>query len=587
MTGYNSNLVTKGGSEMNKYIKKFGLYGLVILLVASIGLLAVSCTTGASLTTTNTTTNASLTSISVTPSNPSSIAVGSTQQFTATATYSDGSTADISSQVSWSSDSPNASVSTGGLATAVAAGTANITAAMSGVTSSAVVMTITVPQEVPTTITVSPATSASIAVGSTQQFIATASYPDNPDGDISGAVTWTSDTPSVATIAPLGLATGVAVGTANITATLAGVTSAPVTLTVTSAAALVSIAVTPELAPNVLVGGTQQYTATGTYSDNSTADITSQVAWTTDTPSVLTISSSGLATGVDVGGPVVINATLSGITSPDVSLTVSPPPMLGTITLSPSSPASLKVGSTQQFTATGNYLDGSTADITSQVTWASDAVGVATVSSSGLVTVLGPGSANISASLSGVNSAMVSVTIIPGPALSSITVTPTSPVSLAAITSQQFTATGMYADGITADITNNATWMSSNVNVVIFTDPGVLTVAGTGNATITASLAGVTSPAVAVTVPTLTSIVLTPALSVNIAVGPSLQFVASGLYSDLTTIDISSMVTWTSSDTTIATVSPSGLVAAVASGTCVITASMNGVTSPGTTVTVN
>ena len=572
---------------MNKYIKKSGLYGLVILLVVSIGLLAVSCTTGASLTTTNTTTNASLTSISVTPTGPLSLVLGSTQQFNAMGTYSDGSTTDITSQVNWTSDSDSMSVSASGLATAVADGTANIIASMSGITSPAVELTITVPPEVPTAITVSPATPVSIAVGSTQQFIATGSYPDNPDGDISGVVGWISDTPSVATIGPLGLVTALSVGTTNITASLSGVTSAPVALTVTSPAALVSIAVTPELAPNILVGGTQQYTATGTYSDNSNADITSQVAWTTDTPSVLTISPSGLATGVDVGGPVVINATLSGITSPDVSLTVSPPPMLGTIIVSPASPANLKVGSTQQFTATGNYLDGSTADITSQVTWASDAVEVATVSSSGLAVGVSPGSANISASLSGVNSTMVSLTIIPGLALSSIAVTPASPVSLAAVTSQQFTATGMYADGTTADITSNATWMSSNVNVVIFTDPGVLTVAGTGNATITASLAGVTSPAVVVTVPTLSSIVLEPPLTVDIAVGSSLQFVASGLYSDLSTIDISSMVTWTSSDTTIATVSASGLVTAVASGTCVITASMNGVTSLGTTVTAN
>ena len=72
----------------------------------------------------------------------------------------------------------------------------------------------------------------------------------------------------VATIAAGSLATAVAVGTSNITASLNGVTSSADLLTVT-AATLQSIAVTPA-SPSVAKGGTQQFTATGTYSDAST-----------------------------------------------------------------------------------------------------------------------------------------------------------------------------------------------------------------------------------------------------------------------------------------------------------------------------
>jgi uncharacterized protein YjdB len=71
------------------------------------------------------------------------------------------------------------------------------------------------------------------------------------------------------------------------------------------------------------VGSKQTFTATGTYSDGSTADITSQVTWTSDTPSV-TINSTGLATGVATGS-ANITAALSGITSPPVSLTTTSP----------------------------------------------------------------------------------------------------------------------------------------------------------------------------------------------------------------------------------------------------------------------
>jgi hypothetical protein len=79
-----------------------------------------------------------LSSIAVTPVSPGNLTVGSTQLFTAAGTYSDGSTADISSQVTWtSSDTTVATIDSNGLATGVAAGTANVTATLSGITCSA------------------------------------------------------------------------------------------------------------------------------------------------------------------------------------------------------------------------------------------------------------------------------------------------------------------------------------------------------------------------------------------------------------------------------------------------------------------
>jgi len=74
------------------------------------------------------------------------LTVGATQQYTATGLNWDGSTADISSQVTWSSDTPaTATISASGLATAVAAGTANITASASGLASRAILLTVTAP----------------------------------------------------------------------------------------------------------------------------------------------------------------------------------------------------------------------------------------------------------------------------------------------------------------------------------------------------------------------------------------------------------------------------------------------------------
>ena len=64
--------------------------------------------------------------------------------------------------------------------------------------------------------------------------------------------------------------------------------------------ALQSIAVTPAN-PIIAKGLTQQFTATGTFSDNTTQNLTSQVTWASATPAVATITAAGLATGVAAG----------------------------------------------------------------------------------------------------------------------------------------------------------------------------------------------------------------------------------------------------------------------------------------------
>jgi uncharacterized protein YjdB len=96
------------------------------------------------------------------------------------------------------------------------------------------------------------------------------------------------------------------------------------TPTTTSATTLSSIVVAPPFPDDLAVGSTQQFTANGIYSDNSTADISSQVTWASDTTSTATISSTGLATGVAAGN-ANITAALSGVTSQPASLIVIVP----------------------------------------------------------------------------------------------------------------------------------------------------------------------------------------------------------------------------------------------------------------------
>ena len=262
---------------------------------------------------------ATLSSIVVTPGSPT-VNPGGTQGMTATGNYSGGGTQNLSTQVTWSSGTPGvATVSSTGVVTGVASGTSTISATLNGVTGSTVVTV-----SAPTSITVTPA-SPSINAGNTQGMTATGNYAGGGTQNLSTQVTWSSGTPGVATVSSAGVVTGVASGTSTISATLNGVTGS----TVVTVAALSSITVTPAN-PSINAGNTQGMTATGNYAGRGTQNITSQVTWSSGTPGVATVNSTGVVTGVSAGSSV-ITATLgsvSGATTVTVSsggpLTVNP-----------------------------------------------------------------------------------------------------------------------------------------------------------------------------------------------------------------------------------------------------------------------
>ena len=386
---------------------------LLVLAVAGCGSPAVS-TTGSS---SNGATGATLTSIAITPANLS-IAAKATQQFTATGKYSDGSSKDLTASVTWSSsDTAVATIKSSGVASALAAGSTNITATMNGVTGTAK-LDVTSTTATVTAIAVSPA-GPTIAAGATQQFAVTATYSDGSKGPLTAGIAWSSSNKAVAAINSSGLATAIAAGSTTITAT-ANSFGATAKLTVNAAVTktLSSISVTPST-PKVAVGATQQFAATATYSDGTTANVTSSATWASKNTSVATVNSSGVATAVATGS-TTITATLSGV-SGSASVTVAAAGTLTAITVSPAN-ASFAQGSTQQFTATAQYSDGTTADITSSATWSSSDTSVATISASGLATGVTTGSTTISASLNSiVGSTGTTVTAAASPGTVNIT----------------------------------------------------------------------------------------------------------------------------------------------------------------------
>jgi trimeric autotransporter adhesin len=360
---------------------------------------------GVTGSTTVTVTQATITTISVSPVT-ASLTAGGEQQFSAQAIYSDNTQADVTQGATWlSSDATVVGVSDAGgpgggkgLATALAAGTATVSAAYGGVTGSA---QVTVSSATLVQVQVTP-TAPSVAAGSSVSFAATAIYSDNTSRSVTAQATWTSSDTTVAQVSTAGATRGRAdaftSGSTTINATFGGVTGST-TLQVT-AATLSQIQITP-FAPTLLIGVDVRLVATGIYSDSTTVDLTASVSWTSSDASVVSVSNAagtrGQASPLLAGGATV-SATYQGVTGQD-SVTVSPA-TIASIAVAPLS-ATITAHGTQAFTATALLSDGTSLDVTTSVTWLSSTNSIASISnaagSQGVATGLATGSVTISA----------------------------------------------------------------------------------------------------------------------------------------------------------------------------------------------
>lgn len=164
-------------------------------------------------------------------------------------------------------------------------------------------------------------TNASIIVGATTKFTATAGYSDGSSKDVTSSATWTSTDPTVASVqstgqASPGLATGVAPGNVNITASFSGL-NAVTTLNVTGSGSLTSFSIS-QIAPSIATGATLQMFGYAAYSDGSAQWVTSSTHWTSSNPAVASVqdqgqASPGLVTAGATAGSTTITASFSGL----------------------------------------------------------------------------------------------------------------------------------------------------------------------------------------------------------------------------------------------------------------------------------
>lgn len=484
-------------------------------------------------------------------------------------------------------------------------------------------------------IQVTPGSANIVNASGTVQFTAMGTYSHgkhpSETRDITAQVTWASSNTGTATINATGIATAVSNGTTAITATMDGANgpvTASATLDVNISGAgtgggvtpgtrdLTAISLIPTPATVVGSGNSVQFVALGTYTASPVAAQVPNVQWSSSNQSVATIdSSSGLATAgtcLASSCTTTITATATAPISGSVivgvgQLTVnSAPPtptvrQLTAITVLPGTQTINGSGSIA-FQALGTYNLAPTTAPLSGLVWSSSNAQAATIDPSSALATQGVCAA---ASCSTVITAKDSTTGIIGTA--QLTFNPTTPPPVRDLTainlvpgsgtitglgnSAQFIALGVFnTNPATQVMTTQVNWSSSNASVATVNSSGLVTAGScptsSCSAVITASATGPSGSAVVGTAPVninvaqppppsgdLIGLTLIPIAQNMTTIGETAQFLAIGTFNSApTTRDWSNHVTWTSSDTSVATIDSAGLATGVSSGNTTITA---------------
>jgi hypothetical protein len=423
---------------------------------------------------------------------------------------------------------------------------------------------------------------------------ANGTFSDNSTQDLTFDAAWISSNDLVATVSDdftsKGLATGIAEGSADITATFDSATIDTVTLTVT-APQLQSITITPANSSVLSIAQTS-FTATGHYSDGTELDITSDVTWSSAPPANSTIAAGGTATTLKEG-TTTISASLDDVNA-NTSLQVTGG-NLTSISLTPL--PTMVVGTSQRISATGSFDNNTTRDITGRVAWEVVNPATATVEpASGnlawltAVATTSPTPATISATWEAIEG--TTNLTVENLTLSSLSITPAT-LDLTVGTSRRFTATGTYSNGTSQDLTSSADWSSPAAAVEVFnigvnkgrvkgavaaTNPAATITADFGVQAATATVGSVVQR-------TLQSLAIS-AQPATFIPGTQVQFTATATYSDNTTHVVTEDTVWSVDKTNVAiladTVNQPGLAVAVDSGTATLTAAFGGKTATRT-----
>ena len=504
--------------------------------------------------------------VAVEPAEASLAALGDTVRLTAQALDANGH-AVADAEFSWESGAASvASVDSAGLVTAVANGSATITATAGSASGSA---TATVAQKV-TTVAVEPAEASLAALGDTVRLTAEALDANGhavPDAELS----WESGAASLASVDSAGLVTAVANGSATITATGG---SASGSATVTVAQEVNTVAVEPAEASLAALGDTVRLTAEA-LDANGHAVADAEFSWESGAASVASVGAAGLVTAV-ANGSVTITATVGSASG---SATVTVAQEADAVTVLPTEAAFSALGDTLRLTA--EALDANDHPVAgAQFSWESSAASVASVDSAGLVIAVANGTATIMAASGGASATTV-VTVRQMP--DSVAVVPKE-ASFAALgdtsrlAAEAFDANGRAVAGA------KYSWESSAASVASVDAAGLVTAVANGSATITVTSGSASGHATVTVAQEADAVTVLPTAATLAALGDTLRLAAEALDANDHPV-AGAEFSWESSAASVASVDAAGLVTAVANGSATITAT-SGSASGRATVTV-
>lgn len=493
---------------------------------------------------------------------------GETKQLEVLASYSDGSIADVTSQVVYSSsDETLATVNEEGLVTVkdeAKGGTVYIRGTFNG-KGGAIALNIPTPPTV-STLTFTPG-KHTLKNGESVEIKVMATYTDGTVEDVTSKASLKSSNTAQVTI---DANTGVVSvsedsigGTVYIRGSYGGKGGAT-TITIPAPPYVTSLTLTPSTEV-VKPGDRLELKVIANYSDGSEKDVTFLSALKSTNTNLATVdSTSGLMEVPQQApnGTVYIQGTYGG-KGVSAKITVSKPYVTG-ISFTPNK-ATIKKGDPFSVKVEANYSDGSKEDVTSETTFSSSNPGVAIVDEHGNVTVPETskgGTVYIRGTYGGKGGAST-ITVLGPPTVTSLIFTSSSN-TLNRDENVQVSVEALFSDGTSKDVTNEVAFSSSNVNLATVDNTGKVTItnnANSGTVYIRGSYEGKGGAATLVIPPQpyIVSLVFNP-LTTTLSKGSTLPMKVTANYSNGEIEDITSKVTFTSSNNNIANVDDNGVV---------------------------
>ena len=335
-----------------------------------------------------------------------------------------------------------------------------------------------------------------------------------------------------------------------------------------------TVAVTPATAELTALGETVQLRAE-VRDQNGQAMAGASVTWASGSAAVATVSAAGLVTAAG-NGTATITASAGGASGTG---TVTVAQTVSAVAIAPAADT-LVAGDTLRLAAEATDANGHTV-AGAEFAWASGDTAVAVVDATGLVTGVGAGEVEITATASGLAGRATLVVVAPAP--TTVAVTPDT-VELAALGDTVRLAAEVRDQLGRVMEREEAAWVSGDTLVVTVDSTGLVTAAANGMATITA-MAGEASGTAVVTVMQSVALVEVSPAADTIAPGDTLRLTAKAIDANGHVV-AGAEFAWASGDTAVAAVDATGLVRGIREGTATITVIAAGVSGTAT-VTVS